>query len=129
MEDTINQVQLDEALDKWEADYQPITNHLVPNSSWSGWMFETYGEELKFVMSQPNEHVWTWLNSDEGTFLSAGYHWVNRLGYLITEKPWTDPCLDLQVDIYAEFCDECGYETDNCVCHPDCLTEGEQTNA
>lgn len=106
MEDITNQVQLDEALDKWEADYQPITNHLVPDSSWSGWMFETYGKELEFVLSQPENHIWTWTDSDEGTFLSSGYHLVNRLGYFITEKPWTDSCLVLQVDCYAEFCDE-----------------------
>lgn len=114
MEDIIvTQAQLDEALDAWEKEYKPITNHLDNRASWSGWMFETFGEELKFVLSQPDEHVWTWNDCDGKTFLNAGYSVVNRLGYLITEKPWTDPCHVLQIDAFSEHCDECGEGTDN----------------
>lgn len=113
MKDIINQDDLLTALDAWEEEYRPIQNHIKSDSSWSGQMFETYGEELGFVLSQPGNHIWTWNDSDDGTFLNAGFSLVNRLGYLITEKPWTDSCLVLQVDSYGEFCDNCGDETDN----------------
>lgn len=113
MNETINQNELIDALNKWEDEYKPIKNHLDDNASWSGSMFETYGDELAFVLTQPEEHIWTWTSGDDGSYLNAGYAIVNRLGYIITEKPWTDPCHVLQVDIEGETCDECGDETEN----------------
>jgi hypothetical protein len=37
--------------DEWYATYKPIKNHLDKNASWNGEMFETYGEEVEFVIS------------------------------------------------------------------------------
>ena len=54
--------------------------------------FETYGEDLDFVRSQKNNHIWTLLDNDK---LVAGYHFVNRVNYIITIKPWTDENLCL----------------------------------
>lgn len=35
------------------------------------------------------EHVWTIVEGDSGDlYASAGYHVVNRLGYIVTEMPW-----------------------------------------
>ena len=33
---------------------------------------------------------WTVIDSDGRLYLAAGYHFVNRLGYLRCEVPWTD---------------------------------------
>ena len=80
----------------WYTIYKPVVNHLNPNASWGtgdgGIMFETYGEELEYVTSKVDENrVWTWLEGDDGsTVVSAGFSFVNRLGYFITEKPWDD---------------------------------------
>lgn len=57
--------------------------------------FETYGKDLAHVIKvakgTPN-HVWTLIEEDNGSLvLIAGYHVVNRLAYLITENPWTNP--------------------------------------
>jgi hypothetical protein len=46
-----------------------INNHLARNAPFSGHMFETYGKELKFVKSQPEECVFTLIEEsgrDEG---------------------------------------------------------------
>lgn len=103
---------MDQLLDEWEDEYKPVQNHIKPDSSWSGTMFETYGEEEEYIYSLPEEFVWTWLEGDDGTYLSAGRAYINRLGYFVTEKPWTD-FICLQVDSNKETCDECGRPTDN----------------
>lgn len=74
---------------EWEEKYQPIKNHIDTNASYSGAMFETYGEELEFIRSYPDQKkVWTLLEADGKQYISAGYHHVNRLGYFITEIAW-----------------------------------------
>jgi hypothetical protein len=82
---------------EWEEQFKPITNHLDSNASWqdddgNGIMFETYGEELDFVKTKLKENpncIWTLVDSDDGEecIIVGGYHFVNRIGYFITEVP------------------------------------------
>lgn len=39
-----------------------------------------------------NRHIWTLLDSDDSDnlFIVNGCHFVNRLGYFRTEKPWPE---------------------------------------
>jgi hypothetical protein len=84
----------DHSVESWEEEFQPIVNHLDANASWDGIMFETYGDELEFVRSQPEENVWTYMDGDgAGTIICAGYHFVNRIGYFVT-KVARDPELE-----------------------------------
>lgn len=90
-------------LDKFFSDYKPQINHIVrakTNSdisdeditSWSGCMYETYGEELDYIKSLINEgkskHIWTIIESEDDFVLQSGYWLVNRIGYIVTEVPW-----------------------------------------
>jgi hypothetical protein len=80
----------DDNSEDWEATFKPIPNHLSDNASWQdengvGIMFETYGEELEFVRSQPDENIWTYIDTDSGTALCGGYHLVDRIGYFVCE--------------------------------------------
>lgn len=81
----------------WFEFYKPVVNHLDPNASWcdeygSGVMFETFGVEVRYVLQAKDNHVWTYMDADDGSLIVlAGYHWVNRIGYFITELPWSDP--------------------------------------
>ncbi len=76
--------------------FKPVINHLDPNAGFNGWMYETYGQELYHVQSIASaldtmKKVWTIIEGDEGSIVySAGYHLVNRLGYIITENYWED---------------------------------------
>jgi hypothetical protein len=75
--------------DQWLEKFKPIDNHLIDDEgTYMGKMFETYGEELEFVLKilgDSPDKVWT-ITEDEGHwYLGAGYHYVNRIGYLITE--------------------------------------------
>lgn len=68
-----------------------IKNHLDNNASFDGCMFETYGEEVEYVQKIDKEtpnRVITILDGDDGTYYSSGYHRINRIGYLIAEKPF-----------------------------------------
>lgn len=80
---------IDDFFDK----YTPVTNKIEDR----GWgedgksqMFETFGPELEFVQKQADETVWTLLDTDEGQAICAGFHFVNRIGYVITEQRWKD---------------------------------------
>lgn len=94
----------EELTDKWIDEYKPIPNHISSTSGWEidgvGIMFETYGAEVEFVSQQPDNHVWTWIDGDEGTVIVAGMAYVNRIGYFVTEKAWTDLNAFVEVDTY-----------------------------
>lgn len=79
---------------------KPIQNHIDKNASLNGTMFETYGAELDFVIAQPNENIWTYIDADGVLLLSNGYHLVNRMGYLVTEIPYFGP--DTEVVLWGE---------------------------
>lgn len=69
--------------------YKPVLNHLNPDAPETGHMFETYGQELDFVVSQDANKIWTLVDGDNGNiFYMAGYHLVNRIGHFVTEVPW-----------------------------------------
>jgi len=99
-----------QGFDEWAKKFRPIKNHFskYPNET----MFETFGEEVDFVVKADNKYVWTWLQGDMSDLVCAGYHYVNRLGYFITEVPWEDD-MDyalLSVEVECECYNEDGYE-------------------
>lgn len=85
--------------EEWEEEYVPVKNHLDDNASFDGCMFETYDEEFVHVLRNADDKkVWTYVEGDEGLYLIPGLHFVNRLGYLITEKPYTDKTIEVKLD-------------------------------
>lgn len=79
--------------DEFDDRFKLVPNHLNPNASWSygdgpGCLFETYGEELAFVRQQDPLTVWTLVDGDDGDmYVVSGFHFVNRIGYLISTVP------------------------------------------
>lgn len=90
--------------DEFDARYTLLANHLNPNATWgyggeTGCLFETYGEELEFVRRHDPATIWTVLDGDDGDlFVASGYHFVNRIGYLVSTTPVPDD-LDIEVHI------------------------------
>jgi hypothetical protein len=74
---------------RFERDFTLIKNPLVKDASFDGCQFETYGKELDFVKTIPDDRILTIVTSDTGDKLviTPGFHFVNRMGYLITDKP------------------------------------------
>lgn len=76
--------------------YKPVKNQIETNAPYDGLMFDTFGEELTFVKAS-DKFVWTLVDSDnEESYIIPGYHFVNRLGYFLTELPFED---DVEVDL------------------------------
>jgi hypothetical protein len=108
-------------MEEWEATYKPITNHIDSNASFqnesgSGIMFETYGDEYNFVNSQEDPAcIWTYGDGDDGgSYIWNGYHYINRLGYFITEVPCPpDTEIQIKVSSYWYCCEGCGLEQED----------------
>lgn len=73
--------------DEWHDFYKPIKNEITKYPSDTQLAFETFGEELDFVRSQPTENIWTEVDGDEGVYIINGYHLVNRIQYYVCEVP------------------------------------------
>lgn len=105
---------LELTMEEWETMFRPITNHLDDNASFQnendeGIMFETYGEEIDFVKSQPVANIWTYHHGESNSsYISNGFGIINRLGYFITEIP-CPPDTDVYVIVQEEnyMCENC----------------------
>jgi hypothetical protein len=109
--------------DAWVDTFKPIVN---PNNNWdecSYSAFETYGEDYEFVKAQEPNKIWTEVDGDEGTYIVAGWHYVNRIQYFITENPWEDEYTEVPSWCYR-MCD-CQDETEDGEYDPNC-TECEE---
>lgn len=91
--------------EEFEERFKPIPNPYVADT----FMYETYGEELEKVRSYPNSQIWTYTDVDFGSGIYNGYHFVNRIGYFITEVPWEEEGEDVyyEVDLQADTCENC----------------------
>lgn len=85
-------IQID--FEQWNDQFQPIINIFDDNASFDdgdgGVMFETYGDEMEFVLATARStplNVWTYVDGDEGTYVINGLQYVNRIGYFVTHKP------------------------------------------
>lgn len=97
--------------DEFDDRFTLIPNHLNPSASWGyddnqGCLFETYGEEVAFVKQQDMQRVWTLVDGDDGDlYVISGYHYVNRIGYLISRDPIPEN-VTIQVHIPMDTDDE-----------------------
>ncbi|MCA3000347.1 MAG: hypothetical protein ING75_17300 [Rhodocyclaceae bacterium] len=91
----------------WIEKYKPITNPLDDNASWDGFGFETYGPEIDYVREfgkKPGGELkaWTVVDVDGKLIVSSGFHFVNRLNYILTEVPFAEA---EDIDVYDELSD------------------------
>lgn len=68
------------------------TGSILPDDmcSFGGCMYETFGQELDYVKQQPNKRIWTIVDEEGKLYVIAGFHIINRLGYLVTNEEWSD---------------------------------------
>lgn len=88
--------------DEWVEKFKPQHNHILGenNAPIDGYMYETYGEEYEFVKTKLH-NLWTVVTGegDHGElYLLPGFHWVNVLGYIVTEEMYDDTIEDILID-------------------------------
>jgi hypothetical protein len=49
----------------------------------------SYNMSEKAIDAKTPKRVWTMVDGDDGMYLEAGYHLVNRIYYIITNEEWT----------------------------------------
>jgi len=101
--------------DEWFDKYKPIKNHLDEHSSFDGYMFETYDEEVEFVKAQDENRIWMYGDGDDGGgYIWNGWHFINRIGYFITEVPCPDnTTIQVLVSVPCFYCENCDAEHDD----------------
>ena len=82
--------------DDWIKEYRPIAEDGIAEGLDSGYdcgdgpcMWETYGNDIVEINRRLTDPVWEgriWTVYDDWS-ISEGYHFVNRYGYICTEKP------------------------------------------
>lgn len=95
--------------DAFAALFKPLANPIDDNAAFdfgngNGTMFETHGNELALVQTayaREPRSVWTLTTGDDGDIIQSGFHFVNRLGYFITEIP-APRDVDIQVVLFND---------------------------
>lgn len=96
-------------VDEFIETYKPIKNSITNNDTH---MFETYGEELDYVRSQPDRNIWTELEGEDGVYIVSGFHYVNRLAYYICQVEFP---IDKMIEVVVQLDKEC-----DCESNPNC---------
>jgi hypothetical protein len=71
--------------DDWDTKYNAQPNHLVDGTD----LYETYGDEHAYILQMAELHprrVWTIVCADDADVIMNGYHYVNRVGYMVTDE-------------------------------------------
>lgn len=102
--------QINLTWEQFQKQFRPQVNHF--GSDPSNYNYETYGEELEYVRTKTNNHIWTYTDIELGSAIYNGYHWVNRISYIITEVPWEDG-VDYEVDLVVDVECECYNEDED----------------
>jgi len=90
--------------DEWVERFKPVKNHITkyPDDHAEYDSFETYGAEQEFVATKIEDRlVWTMGDGDMCTYLSNGYHYINRINYYVCTVPYEEN-VDYQIIVSTE---------------------------
>ena len=84
-------------LGEWVDKYKPITNKYENDAPFNGTLFSVSEKDL--VHSTPANNVWTLIEVEKDMYIENGYHLVNRIGFFITEIPFTDQNSEMLIEV------------------------------
>ena len=78
--------------------FRPSRHPLAQHNIWGGHGLETFGEDLSLVRRLDSNYVWTVVDGDSGDdqWITPGIHYVNRVCYLVTERPHMSVAVDFR---------------------------------
>ena len=77
--------------------FRPFRHPDAEFDIWGGHGLETFGGDLQIVRQYDQDYVWTLLEGDKGEWIVPGFHYVNRLCYLLTEVPHSGALFEFRV--------------------------------
>ena len=79
--------------------FVPYRHPEASHDIWGGHGLETFGVDLNLVCGLDQNHVWTVVESgcDNDLWIISGFHYVNRICYLVTEKAHNGLAVDFRV--------------------------------
>ena len=70
--------------------FETFEKRYAPISRDGDIIFETYGSDLDTIKRADSKNLWTLLDCDGRLIIASGFHYVNRMGYILTERQWKD---------------------------------------
>jgi hypothetical protein len=78
-------------IDKFRPQRNPLDLTASLDFGDGGCLYSAAGKEFRHVLAQDPRTLWTLVEGDDGSlFIESGLHIVNRLGYLVTARPFED---------------------------------------
>lgn len=77
--------------DDFNRRFLPLRNPFDRFAPLDGVLLETFGMEYDFVTTQRRTFVWTLVEGDSFSWITAGLHQINRIGYVVSAESWNDP--------------------------------------
>lgn len=88
LKETINQERVPDFEDL-DSQYHVVKHDPKTTVSGHDYLLETFGADEAMAKVSDPHHIWTILETDSGLdYICPGFHYVNRVGYLQTLKPW-----------------------------------------
>lgn len=80
--------------------FKPRSDLSVERECWGGHGLETYGEDLEVVRKNDPNYLWTVLDGDSANdqWIVPGFHFLNRVCYIITEVPHDGAEIEFRVE-------------------------------
>lgn len=75
--------------------YETFCRRYQPVMDMTGETLQQFDFHDPILASQPPEHIWTMLDCDGKMRIVNGWHRVNRMYYVLTKLPWTDPDIEV----------------------------------
>jgi hypothetical protein len=88
----VEQVPDFETFDKWEEKYTALKNPKADDDDQGleAIMFDYIDDEYQTVRGHDPKKIWTVRESEFGLILTAGFGWIDRFGYILSEEQFSE---------------------------------------
>ena len=88
----VEQVPDFETFDQWEKKYTALKNPKADDDDQGleAIMFDYVDDEYQTVRGHDPKKIWTVRESEFGLILTAGFGWVDRFGYILSEEQFSE---------------------------------------